>query len=94
MSRTKDLGLRSLDMCGEGVRHPHNAYLKIVPHFNLFQTLSFCEEIEYLAFWKEFWFFFFWKQYTYIHVSKYLHIANMWILTLKNICNHDCEVYT
>ena len=29
---------------------PHNAYLKIVHHFNLFQTLVFYEEIENLAY--------------------------------------------
>ena len=35
-------------MCGEGVSHPIQ---RIVPYFNLIQTLSFDEKIEYLAFW-------------------------------------------
>ena len=34
-------------MCGEGVSHPIQ---RIVPYFNLIQTLSFDEKIEYLAF--------------------------------------------
>ena len=54
----------------EKVLGPHNAYPKIVFHFNLFQMLSFWEEKEYLGFW----FFLkrFCKQYTYIYTCEQL----------------------
>ena len=50
-SWTKDFGLGNSVTCGKGVRHPTAPIQRIVPYFNLIQTLSFGEEIGYLAFW-------------------------------------------
>ena len=73
-SWTKDFGLGSSVTCGKGVRHPTTAIQRIVPYFNLIQTLSFGEEIGYLAFW-------FLKKicklyiYIYIYLFIYLRIT-------------------
>ena len=71
-SWTKDFGLGSSVTCGKGVRHPTAPIQRIVPYFNLIQTLSFGEEIGYLAFWflKKIC-----KLYIYIYIFIYLRIT-------------------